>query len=60
MAELINDISKQLKNKIKDMEIALNLVSGSGKEHMAVLSAIMKLGLGFRLIAATKEGIVEI
>ncbi len=60
VAELIKDITIQLKEKIKGMEIALNLVSGTGKEHMSVLSAIMKLGLGFRLIAATKEGIVEI
>lgn len=60
MNELIDDIKKGLDNKIKDTEVALNLISGSGKEHMALISAIMKLGLGFRLIALTTEGIKEL
>ena len=58
--ELIEDIRNGLKGKITDMEIALNLVSGSGKEHMAILSALLKLGVGIRLIAVTKDGIIEL
>lgn len=57
--ELTEDIKSQLANKTSH-EVALNLVSGSGKEHMAVLSAVMQLGLAFRLIALTKDGIEEI
>jgi len=60
LPELIEDIKKQLEGKIKGTEVALNMVSGSGKEHMALLSALLKLGLGIRLIALTKEGIKEI
>ncbi len=59
LKELTADIITQLKDKTSH-EIALNLISGTGKEHMAILSAVMRLGLAFRLIALTKEGIEEI
>jgi len=58
--ELIEDIRKGLKGKITDLEIALNIVSGTGKEHMAILSALLKLGVGVRLMAVTKEGVREL
>lgn len=58
--ELIEDIRKSLKGKITDLEVALNIVSGTGKEHMAILSALLKLGVGVRLIAVTKDGIKEL
>lgn len=49
-----------LYGKIKGIEVALNIVSGSGKEHMGILSALLKLGLAIRLVALTKDGIKEI
>ena len=58
--ELIEDIKKGLKGKVTDLEIALNLVSGTGKEHMAILSALLKLGVGIRLMAVTKDGVREL
>lgn len=58
--ELIEEIRNGLKGKISDFEVALNLVSGSGKEHMAILSAVLKLGVGIRLMAVTKEGVKEL
>jgi len=60
LLELIEDIKKQLKDKISGTEVALNLVSGTGKEHMAILSAVLKLGFGVRLVALTKEGVKEV
>ena len=62
MRELRDEIYKTLKEKIKsdETEVALNLASGTGKEHMALLSALLKLGIGIRLMALTKEGIEEI
>ena len=57
---LIEDIRKGLHGKIDDFEVALNIVSGNGKEHMAILSALLKLGVGLRLMAVTKEGVKEI
>ena len=58
--ELIQDIQKGIKGKLTDLEVALNIVSGNGKEHMAILSALLKLGVGVRLMAVTKEGIREL
>ena len=57
---IIEDIVKQLKGKLKGFEVALNLASGAGKEHMAIISALIRLGVGFRLVVLTKEGIKEI
>lgn len=57
VSELIDDIKKGLQGKITDFEVALNIVSGTGKEHMAILSALLKLGVGIRLIAVTKDGV---
>jgi len=58
--ETITIISNALKKNIGFEEVALNFASGNGKEHMALLSAVMKTGVGFRLVAATKEGVKEI
>lgn len=58
--ELIDDIKKGLNGKIKGIEAAVNIVSGNGKQHMAIMSALLNLGLGIRFVAVTKEGIKEI
>ncbi len=47
---LVEQIKKQLQGKVSDFEVGINLVSGSGKEHMAVVEAVLELGLNFRLI----------
>lgn len=47
---MVEQIKTQLQGKITDFEVGLNLVSGSGKEHLAVLEAVLELGLNFRLI----------
>lgn len=60
LGDLIESIRKGLDGKVKDTEVALNMISGTGKEHMATISAIMKLGLGFRQMALTTDGIKEI
>ena len=57
---VIEQLVASLKPKISGTEVGLNLISGDGKEHMAVLSAILRCGVGFRLIALTKEGVTEI
>ncbi len=60
MNELINEIQSVLKEKITDPEVAVNFISGTGKEHMALISALLKSGLGIRLVALTKEGVKEL
>ncbi|MDO8656792.1 MAG: hypothetical protein Q7K45_06145, partial [Nanoarchaeota archaeon] len=47
---MVDDLKKQLQGKITDFEVGLNFVSGSGKEHLAVLETVLELGLNFRLI----------
>lgn len=59
-AILAENIRKALEGKIPDLEVAVNFISGTGKEHMALLSALLKLGLGIRLVVLTKEGIAEL
>ena len=60
LPELTENIRKALDGKIKDTEVAVNFISGNGKEHMALLSALLKLGLGIRLMALTTEGVKEV
>jgi len=54
-----NAIVDHLKDKVSG-EIAVNFVSGSGKEHMALLSALMKLGVSMRFIFAVDSDVKEI
>ena len=58
--QLVEDIKSQLEKKVKGPEVALNLSSGTGNEHMAILSALLKLGLGIRLVSITEQGFDEI
>ncbi|HDQ60103.1 MAG TPA: hypothetical protein ENN30_02820 [Candidatus Woesearchaeota archaeon] len=58
--ELVEAVKKALEGKLKGPEVAVNIVSGDGKEHMAVISALLKSGLAIRFMALTKEGIKEI
>ena len=60
LKEMVSSIRNQLKDKLEDIEVGVNFVSGSGKEHMALLSALLNLGIGIRLVAVTSEGVEEI
>ncbi len=53
-------IISQLKGKILDTEVALNISSGTGNVHMAILSALLKLGLGIRLVSPANGKVEEI
>jgi hypothetical protein len=54
------EIYSHLKPKIQGIEVCINMVSGTGKEHMALLAAVMKLGIGFRLVTITNKGFEEL
>jgi hypothetical protein len=61
LEELTKQLSEALKGKIADFEAALNLVSGTGKEHMAIISALIKNGCGFKLITVNdKNEVVDV
>jgi hypothetical protein len=56
--ELKEEIHKKLKGKIKGTEVALSIASGDGKEHMALISALLSLPAGIRFVVLTKDGLV--
>lgn len=58
LKELKKEFSEKLKGKIDGLEVALSIASGSGKEHMALISSIIDLPLGIKFTALTKDGIV--
>ena len=60
LTQLRDEIHDALKDKVKDIEVAINFVSGSGDEHMALMSALMKLGIGFRIVLLTENGVIEL
>lgn len=56
--DLKNEILKKLKGKIKGTEVALSIASGEGKQHMALISALLSLPAGIRFTVLTKDGLV--
>ena len=58
IVELREELSKKLKDKFNGMEVACSIASGEGKEHMALVSALINLPVGVRFVALTKEGVV--
>jgi len=56
------DLQKEMMDKLKpllsgDFEVSLSLASGNGKEHMAIVSALLNLPVGIKFVVYTKEGI---
>jgi hypothetical protein len=58
LVPLKNEFSKKLEGKIQALEVALSIASGNGKEHMALVSALLSVPVGVRFTALTKDGIV--
>lgn len=58
LTELKKEIMEKLKPKLgKEFEVALSIASGNGKEHIALISALLGIPVGIRLVAFTKNGI---
>ncbi len=60
LKELRDEISQKLKGKVDGTEVALSIASGNGKEHMALISALINLPVGIRFAALTKEGVIDL
>ncbi len=45
-----------MNDKIQELDMAVNITTGTGKEHSIVISTIMKLGYGIRLVDLDKDG----
>jgi len=57
MLELKKEIMDKLRGKFGELEVALSIASGNGKEHMALISALLSIPMGIRLVVFTKEGV---
>ena len=57
LVDLKSDIIKKLKSKLSGLEVSVSIASGNGKEHMALISALLSLPVGIRLTVFTKKGI---
>jgi hypothetical protein len=58
MVEFKEDILNKLKPIVKgDFEVTVSLASGTGKEHMALIAALLNAPVGVKLVVYTKEGI---
>ena len=53
---MMEQIRKELEGKIQDLEVAVSIISGSGKMHTAMMGALLKVGLGIRLVTVTEKG----
>ena|SRR3989344_1820180 len=60
LVDLREEFSKKLSGKIKGTEVALTIASGDGKEHMALISALLHIPVGIRFAALTKNGIIDL
>ena len=58
LLELKKELVEKLKGRINGTEAALSIASGDGKEHMALISALLSLPVGVRFVALTKDGII--
>ncbi len=58
ISELKEEIKQKLKSHLsKEFEVALSIASGTGKEHMAVISALLSIPVGIKLTVYTKNGV---
>lgn len=60
LMDLRQEFMEKLKGKIKGTEVALSIASGEGKEHMALISALINLPVGIRFAALTKDGVIDL
>jgi hypothetical protein len=60
LKNLRDEFSEKLKGKFQGMEVACSIASGNGKEHMALISALINLPIGIRFAALTKQGVVDL
>ncbi len=49
-------IKNAIIEKLPDAELSISLISGSGKEHMALLAALKDTGKDFKIVVLTGEG----
>jgi len=56
------DLKEEMKTKLKEklnseFEVALSIAAGTGKDHMALISALLSAPVGIKIVAYTKKGV---
>ena len=57
LIELKNELIEKLRKRVSTFDVGLSIASGSGKEHMAIISALLSIPVGIRLVVFTKQGV---
>ena len=57
LMELKDDLIKKLKTKFSGFDVHISIASGTGKEHMALISALLSVPVGIRFVVFTKNGV---
>lgn len=57
LTEMKEFLVKELKSKFSGFDANVSIASGNGKEHMALISALLSVPVGIRLVVFTKKGI---
>ncbi len=58
IGELKELLLEKIKGKLSgDFEVSLSLASGNGKEHMALISALLSIPVGVKIVVYTKKGL---
>lgn len=60
LVDLKSELISKLKSKFSGFDVSLSIASGNGKEHMALLSALLTIPVGVRLVVFTKNGVESI
>jgi hypothetical protein len=58
--EMCDAIHTGLKGHTEFNDAAVNLTSGTGKEHMALITAVLRTGAGIRLVTIENDKLAEI
>ncbi len=60
LVELKEELITKLKPKFSGFDAHVSIASGTGKEHMALISALLSIPVGIRLDVFTKKGVESI
>ena len=58
LLDLKEEFSEKLKGKIAGTEVALSVASGDGKEHMALISALLNMPVGLRFPSLLQDVVI--
>lgn len=57
LLDLKEEIINKLRKSFQGFDANVSIASGNGKEHMALISALLSIPVGIRLVVFTKNGV---